>query len=255
MVILLSPLPLLLFFLSLCVPSGHARLLQPSCEDFSNCFSCGEAERCAWCGSRGACQSIFNDTLCPFTLWKRTCCRVLTPRGCDECVRYAACGWCELEGCTEGSADGPTSASCPQWHFQSCPSPATLFYTFSAAAVLFGFTVTVGGGLSFATVAILVFFLRRMYLRRQAAQAFSQFLDSHRNSCFECEDIVASLRCRNCDRIYCSSCAQMPNCKKLKGRLGKHRCAPLQLDPSQSALENRHYESFAHLSSQINGDE
>lgn len=75
--------------------------LEPSCSDFGNCWACGSARDCAWCGSTAQCQH-FNLSQCVFTQWVKTCCRTLTPFGCDACLAVASCGWCENNGCTEG---------------------------------------------------------------------------------------------------------------------------------------------------------
>lgn len=156
---------------------------------FTNCWSCSASANCAWCGNEGLCLHMSNASQCPFTLWKGTCCRTLTPLGCAACIAQPRCGYCDKWGCAEGTSQGPSSSpsrstfsssdlfffsspssSCPtQWSFQRCFVPP-LIVTFEASNVLFSFVVTVGAGLVVACVAVLVFFFVRS-LRRTMAEA------------------------------------------------------------------------------------
>jgi hypothetical protein len=177
----------------------------------------------------------------------------MTPHGCDACVSMAGCGWCEQQGCTEGNETGPTAEVCDDWWFEACPMESGTVYIFTATAVLFGLTAAIGGGLAFGSVTVLVFFIRRMLLRHRAEKEFDKFLNEHRNSCSECEDIVASVRCLVCNHIFCTTCARIRNCGGAKERR-KHKCVPLRVEPD-APVEQRHYESFALLRSRDDDNE
>ena len=140
---------------------------------------------------------------------------------------------------------GPQKSTCDNWFFEVCNVKPAFIVTFDGTNVLFGLTVTIGGGLAFATVAILVYFFRRMYIKKKAGIEFEKFLAQNRNSCSLCEDIVASIVCTTCNRIYCKTCSRFKKCKNNT----RHTVQPLK--KSDSTLDDKHYESFAHLATDI----
>ncbi len=227
-----------------CACLAVAAALRPTCDEFTNCWACSASPLCAWCGSAARCQLYANTSACPFTLWKGTCCRTVTPEGCEACIRQAGCGYCLDQGCFEGSVEGPASSSCDAWFFETCYNPGVVI-SFSGTSVIFGLTATIGGGLVFACVSVLFFFVRRLYLRWQAARQFEAYLQTHRNSCSVCEDMVATLRCRRCAQVLCAACGEESACKRSGAG---HALEDLLAGGGKSAPgHDEHYESFARL--------
>ncbi len=237
-------LPVVVALVSL---AGAAR---PTCDEYTNCWSCSGAPLCAWCGSQARCQLYSNVSACPFTLWKGTCCRTITPRGCEACIREAGCGFCLDQGCFEGTPSGPDSSSCPNWFFETCYAPAVIV-DFTGTSVVFGLTATIGGGLMLACVSVLIFFLRRLCLRWRAARQFDAYLATHRHSCAVCEDMVASLCCLTCEKVLCAACGEESWCGK-RGARQRHVTTAVEEKKTSAvtvggARSDEHYESFARL--------
>jgi hypothetical protein len=219
---------------------------RPVCKDFQNCWACSNSPLCGWCGSSGRCQLLSNNSACPFTLWKGTCCRTLTAAGCGACIREAGCGWCLQQGCAEGDENGPSSSACDSWYFEKCYEPG-MEVIFSGSTVVLGLTSTIGGGLVFACVSVLVYFLVRALLRWKASKEFSKFLKAHSNSCSVCGDIVASAQCVECEAMLCGGCGELECLKSING---EHRLRSMIVSPDDTRPDkntNWHYESFAHI--------
>ncbi|MBX3274035.1 MAG: hypothetical protein KF729_27465 [Sandaracinaceae bacterium] len=105
------------------------------CASSTDCASCTARAGCGYCGDgAGACRSGTgagpSAGTCGDWSWVSsecggagTCARHTT---CDACTGEYPCGFCGATGaCTEGSASGPDSGSCPSWAWlrSECVAP------------------------------------------------------------------------------------------------------------------------------------
>jgi len=109
----------------------------PDCSGPQSCTPCVSIDGCGWCEVTEEC--LPGDVNGPggnpanCSDWQFvTClpeeCNMLSPFGCERCVKDPFCGWCSTnKACVFGDKNGPIVGACPadQYQFGKCPVSPT----------------------------------------------------------------------------------------------------------------------------------